>query len=143
MMQEKFRNIFIGLIAASMFLTGCRHRETLTENYPDGARKSAQAFLVSDDSAKVRHGIQMTWYPDGTPATMDLYRFGYREGNSFQWYPGGALKAKEHFTRGVRDLDSRFWGKTGELVGCVNPDGGDCAHPKPGMVAPHFCSRSD
>ncbi|MEO7423610.1 MAG: hypothetical protein ABI036_00390 [Fibrobacteria bacterium] len=124
--------------------TGCRHGETVLEYYPDGSRKASYSFLIADDSAKLRHGVQMTWYQDGSPESMELYRFGYREGNVLRWYPGGALKSKEHYAAGVRDPQTRYWNPRGDAFACGKPDEWDPGSGfwPHGPLGTDLCSRN-
>lgn len=111
----------LGLFAA------CTSTQVRDETHRNGALKSREAYLPVQGGSRTKHGVQMTWYPDGGKESMDIYSRGYRQGYSVRWHPNGKLAYLTHYTDGVRDGDARHWDESGRLSACVTPERSDCS----------------
>lgn len=104
----------------------CSGTEVRETAYPDGVRKSRTVLLRGSGQSPVRHGVQISWYPDGGRESMESFVNGYRQGYAFRWHPDGKPESVEHFADGIRSGQAKYWDATGALVGCVNESGRDC-----------------
>ena len=116
-----------GVLAASMSLAACVRTEVRETIYADGVRKNRAVYLRGSGEAPIRHGVQLSWYPDGGRESMESFVSGYRQGYSFRWHPDGRPESVEHYADGVRDGQAKYWDMSGALVACIDESGRDCA----------------
>lgn len=122
----------MGVLAASLSLAACVRTEVRETGYPDGIRKNRAVYLRGSDNAPsggapVRHGVQLSWYPDGGRESMESFVAGYRQGYSFRWHPDGKPESVEHYADGVRVGQAKYWDAGGALVACIDESGRNCA----------------
>lgn len=135
-----------GLVAAclSFFsISACSGTEAFETAYPDGGRESRTVHLRGSGEAPVRHGVQLSWYPDGGRKSMENFVNGYRQGYAFRWHPDGAPESVERFSDGVRNGQAKYWDADGALIGCVDESGRDCLKGLAGAEEPsrQFAAR--
>lgn len=121
-----------GILAAALSLAACVRTEVRETPYADGIRKNRAVYLRGSDKtpaggAPVRHGVQLSWYPDGGRESMESFVAGYRQGYSFRWHPDGRPESVEHYVDGIRVGQAKYWDMNGALVACIDESGRDCA----------------
>jgi hypothetical protein len=116
-----------GVLAASLSLGACVRTEVFEWEYADGVRKTRAVYLSGSGGSPVRHGVQLSWYPDGGRESMESFVSGYRQGYSFRWHPDGSPESVEHYADGVRVGQAKYWDVRGALVACIDESGRDCA----------------
>ena len=91
-------------------LTACVGTQVSETEYADGVRKTRAVYLSGtggalDGGAPVRHGVQLSWYPDGGRESMESFIAGSRQGYSFRWHPDGSPESVEHYVDGARNIE--------------------------------------
>lgn len=116
-----------GILAASLSLAACVETQVSETEYADGVRKTRAVYLSGPGGAPVRHGVQLSWYPDGGRESMESFIAGSRQGYSFRWHPDGNPESVENYADGVRVGQAKYWDVGGALVACIDESGRDCA----------------
>jgi antitoxin component YwqK of YwqJK toxin-antitoxin module len=97
------------LIAAMLFLVGCRHTEV--SYWPNGRIKSEIRYL-----GRKMHGTSTWWYETGLRQMEVNWRADRLEGVSTRWYPNGNAESVTAYSDGIRNGLSRTWDENGNRV---------------------------
>ena len=110
---------------AVLFLFGCERVRVREEEYPGGAPKASEGFVIRQGDT-LRQGLRIAWYPDGRLESAEAYVHGYLQGYVLQWHPNGRLKSVEHYANGESDGQAKYWDADGTLEACYDSHARDC-----------------
>jgi hypothetical protein len=88
--------------------------ETVTQNYPSGAKQTERQEIVSADGTRMRHGPIKVWHESGGLMLEGIYNLGAIDGVWTYYYPSGKLERHAQFVDGKQEGIWTEWWENGQ-----------------------------
>lgn len=92
----------------------------ITENYPDGARKSRSIL-----SNGLLHGVSEGWYPNGLLQVREHFSQGVSHGLREKWFESGVKKSEATIQAGIVEGTFKRWHENGAIAEEVQMNKGE------------------